>query len=579
MNRRAFLTGMGATAGLVGCGDVGGPLPWRPAPSLPPLTGELLGHAVGTHGHRLRDGAPPLPRGASDRVDVLVVGGGVAGLSAAWRLRRGGFAGTLRLLDADDALGGTARSGESPVTPYPWGAHYLTMPSREAGYLRALLADLGVITGFDGEGRPRFDARMLCAAPGERLHAGKDPASPWLPGLWNELPVTGEALRQRADFHAACETWRARVGVDGRPAFAIPVAESSLDPEIRALAGRSFAAWLDAHGYTDPVLRAACRYATRDDYGAEPEHVSAWAGLHYFCARRPWHGEGPDLGTDILTWPAGNGWLVARLARAARAEVWTGALARNVVPDAEGVSVDVEVGGVSREVRASHVVLAVPPRVAMRLLAGQAVSPTPGEALRRGREPPPPQESQTSPSFAELAPWRVANLHVSALPRATGIPYAWDSVIADAAGLGYVTATHQRLETRGPSVLTWYMPLSQWKPSAGRQLLADAIWAAEVDLVLSELSGVHPDLRGLLSRVDVLHHGHGTAVPAVGLHADDLAVPRLDGPGGTRVSFAHASLSGVSLFEEAAWHGIRAGEEALAALGILDAAHRLVPVR
>jgi hypothetical protein len=123
------------------------------------------------------------------------------------------------------------------------------------------------------------------------------------------------------------------------------------------------------------------------------------------------------------------------------------------------------------------------------------------------------------------------------------------------------------------------MPLSQWKPSAGRQLLADATWAAEVDLVLSELSGVHPDLRGLLSRVDVLHHGHGTAVPAVGLHADAPEVPHLDRPGGTRVSFAHASLSGVSLFEEAAWHGIRAGEEALAALGLLDAAHRLVPVR
>ena len=52
MNRRAFLTGVGATAGLAACDA---PLPWRAAPSLPPLTGELLGHAVGARGHRVRD--------------------------------------------------------------------------------------------------------------------------------------------------------------------------------------------------------------------------------------------------------------------------------------------------------------------------------------------------------------------------------------------------------------------------------------------------------------------------------------------------------------------------------------------
>ncbi len=560
MNRRGFLAGMSAAAGLAGCGGNSGVLPWRAGPTLPPLTGELLGRAVGARGHRLRDGATPLPRGASDCVDVLIVGGGVAGLTAAWRLRAGGFAGTLRLLDADDALGGTARSGESAVTPYPWGAHYLTLPSREAGYLRALLADLGVITGFDTEGRPRFHPRMLCAAPGERLHAGHDPAAPWLPGLWNELPVEGEALRQRESFHAACEAWRARVGADGRPAFALPVAESSLDPAIRALAGRSFASWLDAEGYTDPVLRAGCRYATRDDYGAEPEQVSAWAGLHYFCARRPWHGEGPDLGTDILTWPAGNGWIVARLAATARAEVWTGALARSVVADAGGVAVDVEIGGVSREVRARHVILAVPPRVAMRLVG-------------------PPQDSHEPTPFAELAPWRVANLHLTDLPRSNGVPFAWDSVIADAAGLGYVNAAHQSLRTRGPTVLTWYMPLSQWTPSAGRHVLAAADWASEADLVVSEVSRAHADLRSLLTRVDVLHHGHGTAIPAMGLHAEALVLPRLAGPGSDRVSFAHASLSGVSLFEEAAWHGIRAGEEALAALLGLDTTRRLVRVR
>ena len=38
-----------------------------------------------------------------------------------------------------------------------------------------------------------------------------------------------------------------------------------------------------------------------------------------------------------------------------------------------------------------------------------------------------------------------------------------------------------------------------------------------------------------------------------------------------RVHFAHTDQSGMSLFEEAAWHGVRAGEAALDALGLAPA--------
>src|SRR3546814_4574664 len=72
----------------------------------------------------------------------------------------------------------------------------------------------------------------------------------------------------------------ARVGSDGRPAFAIPIAYSSHDPELLALDGIGFTAWLDQRGWTSPVLRSHLRYCMRDDYGCEPQHVSAWAGIH-----------------------------------------------------------------------------------------------------------------------------------------------------------------------------------------------------------------------------------------------------------------------------------------------------------
>src|SRR3546814_11735515 len=78
----------------------------------------------------------------------------------------------------------------------------------------------------------------------------------------------------------------ARVGSDGRPAFAIPIAYSSHDPELLALDGIGFTAWLDPRGWTSTVLRSHLRYCLRDDYGCQPPHVSAWARLPSFAGRR-----------------------------------------------------------------------------------------------------------------------------------------------------------------------------------------------------------------------------------------------------------------------------------------------------
>src|SRR5262245_2894405 len=61
-------------------------------------------------GHRLRDATRPVPPpDAWSTVPVLVVGGGVAGLAAAWRLRRANFHDFI-LIELEQAPGGTARS-------------------------------------------------------------------------------------------------------------------------------------------------------------------------------------------------------------------------------------------------------------------------------------------------------------------------------------------------------------------------------------------------------------------------------------------------------------------------------------
>src|SRR5262245_8374760 len=109
LSRREFVAGVLGAAALQHC---------RADPSALP-DGELLlpGKASG---HRLRDGGFGAARPARfERVRVAIVGGGAAGLSAAWRLGRAGLHDRV-VLELDDAAGGTARAGASAVTPYPW---------------------------------------------------------------------------------------------------------------------------------------------------------------------------------------------------------------------------------------------------------------------------------------------------------------------------------------------------------------------------------------------------------------------------------------------------------------------------
>lgn len=500
-----------------------GALACRPPPPRP-LQGGIVGAEEAKRGHAA---GAPRSTAPAERVDVAIVGAGIAGLCASWRLAQAGFTGTVAHLELGDAVGGTAQ-GDA----FPWGAHYVTLPNPGARHYRALLAAFGVITSFDADGRPRFADAMVCNAPQERLFDG----TRWVEGLAPDV-MTPDDVAQVKAFDAACDGWSTRLGADGRRAFDIPVIHASEDPEIRALAGLSFRDWLDAQGFVGTAVRWLTRYATRDDFGAEPEHVSAWAGLHYHAARRP-DPAVRDLGTNVLTWPEGNGWLVRKLASGLRWPVSTAAVVRGLEVGDDRVRLQVDHGGVVRELHAAHVVAAIPSRVVARWLPVDVVP--------------------------DLAPWRIATLHVDALPSSRGLAFGWDSVQLGARGLGYVNNVHQTAAFRGPAVLTYYDPLSTVAPADGRRALLGARWEDEVDAVLSDLAPGHPDLRSVLTRVDVRHWGHGTAIPAVGLHARADWHTERPHP---RVHLAHTDRSGVSLFEEASWHGIHAAEQVLAELG------------
>ena len=503
--------------------------------SAAPMEGGFVG--AGQHlGHLLREpGRLPSPAG-SERADVVIVGAGVAGLAAAWHLARAGVR-DLTLLELEDSPGGNARAGASAATAYPWGAHYLPLPGPEARGVRALLRELGVIEAVGRDGRPVYDERHLCHAPQERLyHRGR-----WQDGLFPAAGASAQDRAQHEAFRREMDGYRGWRDAAGRRAFAAPRAAGA--PGAFAELDRvSMAEFLDARGVTSPRVRWWVEYACRDDYGTDLAGTSAWAGVHYYAARDP----DPEYGDVVLTWPEGNGWLTRRLAEPVADRVQLGQVVVNVEPAGARVAVDVYDAAVARTRRllAREVVLACPVFVAARL-------------YRPWRERP--------PAFARVfryAPWLVANLHLDRPP--AGAPPAWDNVLYDGAGLGYVVATHQSLRTHaGPTVLTYYRPFPGSDPAAARRALLETSWATLRDGVLGDLAGPHPDLGYEVRRLDVMRYGHAMVRPEVGFvcgAALAQAGAALTGP----VHLAHADLSGFSLFEEAFEWGSRAAARVLA---------------
>jgi phytoene dehydrogenase-like protein len=518
------------------------------APPLP--EGEIVGASDGV-GHMIRDGLRPEPE-AWERAGVVIVGGGVAGLAAAWRFLRAGFEDFV-LLELEPAPGGTARSGdEHGVVPYPWGAHYVPAPQRENRALVALLDELGVLEGSDAQGEPVVAEQFLCRDPEERVYyRGR-----WYEGLYLHAGAGVEDARQLQLFNAEVDAWAAWRDAKGRRAFAIPVSKCSDDAEVAALDRVSMGEWMRGRGFTSERLRWLVDYGCRDDYGLGVEQASAWAGLFYFASRM----KGPGAESQpLLTWPEGNGRLVRHLYEKARGHVRLGLAVADVrtVESGEGESRGgVAVVAVGREgrgavgFRAERVVFAAPQFLTKYLL----------KSYREGACPPHVAEF-------EYGAWMVANLFLSERPRAgLGFPAAWDNVLYESPSLGYVTATHQRGLERGPTVFTYYYPLAEQDPRAARARLLSAGRDEWAEVALSDLGRAHPDIRALTRRLDVMRWGHAMIRPRVGFQWGG-ARAKARQPFG-HVHFAHTDLSGVALFEEAFDHGLRAAEEVLSARGV-----------
>ncbi len=502
-------------------------------------------------GHVLRDSRPTLSASRPTvRTSVAIVGGGIGGLSAAWRLDALGLHDWL-LLELSSRTGGNARSAEYAGLGgqrAPWGAHYLPVPGPNAMHVRQLMRELGVLRP-DGT----WEERALCHSPQERLwqhgrwHEGLDPLDASTPAdreqfrrfeqqiaEWRD---TGMFEVPSADGHSR----RVRAAADGGRAARRAAAVQSLD---RITAHE----WMQREGFTSPALRWWVEYGTRDDYGASLHQASAWAAVHYFAGR-----DAEEIGP--LTWPEGNDWIARAL---------TQRLARRQ-------AVHPTAGGGSR-LRANAPVL----RLARQSARGSApwVVDTPTQRIVCEAviwsAPlfvlPRVCEAVTLPVSLEYAPWVVANLVLDREPSSRGATLAWDNVIYGSPALGYVNARHQHLGTPPATQLwTWYYAAADRPAREARQWVQQRSWSGWRDEIIADLQRAHPDIADRLLRVDVMRWGHAMARPVPGT-LDRVQVMQGWRPA-PRLIVAHADQSNLSLFEEAQWHGVQAADQAVRMLG------------
>ena len=496
--------------------------------------GEIIGQSADI-GHILRENRnAEVPANNWENVKVGIIGGGIAGLTTAWKFQRENFHDFI-LLELESAIGGTARSGKNNFISYPWAAHYLPVPFKENTELIALLDEMKLTEGRDKADEIIVPEQYLCREPEERIfYKGR-----WYEGLYLRAGASEEDLRQYAEFYKQVDFWVNWRDKQGRRAFVLPIGNCSDDAEVTALDKITFAEWLIQKGFDSPRLIRYCDYATRDDYGLRLEQTSAWAGLFYFCSRVKKSGEESQ---PFITFPEGNGRFANYLHDKAKEKIRLKSLAMQLIPTEKGVDV-VYLNTETKELRGLHcekIVFASPIFTAKYLIRGFT-------------------ESYTN-EFQHNA-WFVANLTLKDRPKskfAKDFPLSWDNVLYESNSLGYVVSTHQKGMDYGQTVFTYYYPMCE---ENGRTKLLATDWKELADICLTDLSMAHKDIRELTTRIDIMRWGHAMISPRPNFIWSGLR-EKATQPF-RNIHFAHSDLSGVALFEEAFYHGLRVAKEIL----------------
>lgn len=460
----------------------------------------------------------------------LIVGGGISGLSACRFFNQNNEKDYL-LLEMENHIGGNSSNGQNKFSKFPLGAHYLPLPNKENKEIIEFLTECGICQGTEENGEPILDEYQMTFPQQERLFYKNS----WQNDIVPQKGITAEVQKEFNRFFKLMDEMRQKKDALGNYWFAIPVHDSSKEDEAIKLEKILFKDWLKEHDYKSEELLWLLDYSCRDDYGLGIDYVSAWAGIHYFAGRKNnWSKKYKD---QVFTWAEGNARLTKHFGKYTEDKKLSGHLVFDVkINDkVEVLSFDNTLKK-TKKIIAEKVLLATPQFVNERIL-----------------------NNKKAASF-QYVPWLLTTI---TLRNEFGgdEELAWDNVIYGSSGLGYIDDQHQNLnQIMGEKVITYYRSFSTSDCRKARKKLYSMKETELKTLVLDDLKKAHPMIEDFIVEMQFHKIGHAMIAPIpdqIFGEKTKAAKESIEG----KIFFAHSDLSGISIFEEAFYQGLRTARQ------------------
>ena len=275
--------------------------------------------------HQVRDGKTFAHPPVSKTHDVVIVGGGISGLSAAYFLRSKDFL----LLEKEEHWGGNAYREDFQGQGYATASAYDFVASDSA----VLAKEIGL-------------EQLPVNFPDPTIINGKWVADTWRGGL-DELPYPQPVRDAFKKFRAEMLKLGATKKLERLDSEPLSKYLQDYPPELTA--------WWDAYG--------------QSNWGAKAKDTSVYVALDDFVEIAN------EKFDDIrITLPGGNGAITRKLSEVLLAKfsdrMFTGATTISVDPQKDSVNVTYALGGQLQTVAAKAVIMAAPKIIASRIVSG-----------------------------------------------------------------------------------------------------------------------------------------------------------------------------------------------------------------
>ena len=265
-------------------------------------------------GHTLFEGQD-YTSGPNAHTETLIVGGGVAGITAAYKLGGSDFV----LCELSDTLGGTSAALDIGEGLYAQGAHYdLAYPEYYGQETLSLLQNLGLIQWNEFNRSWDFTEKQF-------LISKKNESRCYDNGHFRESVLPDGNTKDK--FIALMQNFRGKM----------PLPTPAIPDDVRYLNDITFQDFLKDKITLDHTFKAGLDYNMRDDYGGPSDQVSALAGIHYYECR-PYY----TKPVELFSPPQGNYYFVDKMAAKIPAgNIKTNHMVFNIKDESTGFKVEV----------------------------------------------------------------------------------------------------------------------------------------------------------------------------------------------------------------------------------------------